>query len=110
LEALAGPAIQRVPVTVEGQGAEFEILNVCELVQCVDERRSLLTKWTAADGRPEKVGQFRMIAKLKINPAAASGHHIFRVAGWPIALIASEEVKKLLEARDVSGLKFERVD
>lgn len=110
LEALTGSAIQRIPVTVDKRGDEFEILNVCELVQCVDESRSLLTKWTEADGRPEKVGQFRMIVKLRIDPVAANGHHIFRVAGWPIALLVSEEVKNFLEARKVSGLNYERVD
>lgn len=110
LEALVGPAIQRIPVTVDARTTEYEILNACELVPCFDESRSLFTKWTDADGRPEKVGQVRMIAKLKIDPALAKGHHIFRVAGWPIALIASEEVKDLLEARRVSGLKYDRVD
>lgn len=110
LEGLVGPAIQRIPVSVENSIGGFDILNVCELVQCIDEARSLVTKWTAADGRPEKVGQFRMIAKLKIDPAAASGHHIFRAAGWPIALIVSENVKSLLEVKRVSGLKYERVD
>lgn len=110
LEALVGPAIQRIPVIVEGQREKFEILNACELVRCVDESRSLLSKWTVADGRPDKVGQFRMIAKLRIDSAAAGGHKFFRVAGWPIALIASEEVKRLFESNGVSGLKYERVD
>jgi hypothetical protein len=110
LDAFVGSAIQRIPVTIEGQSEGFEILNVCDLVQCVDESRSLLTKWTADDSRPERIGQFRMIAKLKIDRTAASGHHIFRVAGWPIALIVSEDVKKLLESRRVSGLEYQRVD
>jgi hypothetical protein len=33
-----------------------------------------------------------------------------RIAGWPIALIASEEVKGLLEDSGVSGVKYDRVD
>lgn len=110
LEALVGPAIQRVPVKVEAPSAEYEILNVCELVSCFDESRSLFTKWTDTDGRPEKVGQLRMVIKLKIDPLLADGHHLFRVAGWPIALIASQEVKRLFESMNLSGLKYERVD
>jgi hypothetical protein len=110
LEELVGPAIQRIAVTVDGRADEFEILNVCGLVRCVDETRSLLTMWTDADERPEKVGQFRTIVKLKIFAAAADRHHIFRIAGWPIALIASEEVKGLLEDTGVSGVKYDRVD
>lgn len=110
LESLVGPAIQRIPVVVEGRKDEFEILNVCDLVQCVDESRSLFTKWTEADGRPDKVGGFRMFAKLKIDPIAASGHDIFRIAGWPIALVVSEKVKSFFEMRNVSGVRFEQAD
>lgn len=110
LETLVGTAIQRIPVMVEGRRDEFEILNICELVPCLDESRSLFTKWSDADGRPEKIGQFRMIAKLKIDPVVAECHQIFRVAGWPIALIVSEKVKNLFEARKVSGIRYERVD
>lgn len=109
LEALVGSAIQRIPVIIDADH-EFEILNVCELVPCIDESRSLFTKWTDADGRPEKSGQYRMITKLKIDPTFAVGRHIFRVAGWPIALIVSEEVKNLLEDRKLSGLRYEQVD
>lgn len=110
LEALAGAAIQRIPVTFQSRRNDFEILNVCDLVHCIDESKSLLTKWTLADGRPDKTGQFRMIAKLKINATLARGHHIFRIAGWPIALIVSGQVKDLLEARKTSGVVYERVD
>jgi hypothetical protein len=110
LEALVGPAIQRIPVTVEGQGDKFEILNVCECVKCIDDSRSDVERWTAEHGRPEKIGQYLMFVDLKIDPAIARGHHIFRLAGWEIALIASEKVKRLFEARKVTGLGYRRVD
>jgi hypothetical protein len=110
LEALAGRAIQRIPVRIDATTTQYEILNVCELVPCFDESRSLFTKWTDADGRPERVGQLRMVAKLKIDPSRADRHHLFRLAGWPIALIASQEVKSLFESRNMSGLKYEQVN
>ena len=108
LQALVGPAIQRFPVTVEGQ-QQFEILNVCNLVQCIDESQSSFTKWTDSDGRPEKVGQFRMIVHLKIDPVAAKRCDIFRVAGWHMALIVSDKVRQLFESANVSGIEYERV-
>lgn len=110
LEALLGSVIQRIPVEIENSSKRYEILNVSQLVECLDESRSLFTKWAAGDGRPEKIGQYRMIATLKIDPAAVKGRHLFRVAGWPISMIVSEEVKKFLESRKTSGLKYERVD
>lgn len=110
LRRLVGPAIQQIPVSVNGRQDQFEILNVCSLVPCVDGARSLFTKWTDADGRPDKTGKFRMIVELKIHPAAAERHHILRVAEWPIALIVSESVKRLFENRNLSGITYDRVD
>ena len=110
LEALIGVAIQRIPVTVDARTTEYEILNVCDLVPCFDESRSVFTKWTDDDGRPDKIGRLRMVAKLKIDPALADGHHLFRVAGWPLALVASQEMKSFFEAKGLSGVMYERVD
>ena len=31
-------------------------------------------------GRPDRIGRFRMIVRLKIDPAAAKDHQIFRIA------------------------------
>lgn len=110
LQELVGSVIQRIPVAVEGSTNSFEILNVCALVPCLDEKRSLVTKWTDTDGRPDKIGQYRMINGLRIDPRIADGHHIFRIEGWPIALIVSESVKRLFENKNLSGVSYNRVD
>jgi len=109
LEHMLSPQIQRIPVKIENGGRGFEILNVLDVVKCVDEQRSEFTKWTNSDGRSDKVGKFRMITRLRIDAKAASAHHLFRVAEWPIALIASEDIKSFLEARAVTGITFELV-
>ncbi|SFR71262.1 hypothetical protein SAMN05428960_0358 [Mitsuaria sp. PDC51] len=109
LGSLAGAAIQRFPVLTDSDEA-FEILNVCDLVECLDETRCHVTRWTPSDGRPEKIGEYRMVVGLKIDANRAAGHHIFRVAGWSIALIVSEDVKKLFENAGLSGVVYQRVD
>lgn len=110
LEELAGSDVQRIPVNVLHRSADqFEILNVCRVVSCIDESRSEFLQWGAADGRPEKVGTYRMITKLVVRPDAASAHDIFRIAEWPIALVVSERVRDLFEEMQVSGVKFQKV-
>lgn len=109
LNELMGNKLQRIPVRVRGCGRQFEILNALDLVECIDEVASETMKWTQADGRLDKVGKYRMITRLRINPAAAQGHHFFRIVGWPIALIASEQVRRLLMAHEISGVKYEAV-
>lgn len=88
---------------------ECEILNVVDRVGCIDEPRSQFTKWTPEDGRLEKTGDYRMVTHLQLNSRLANSHHLFRVTEWPVALIASEQVKSLLED-GTTGLRFEPVN
>lgn len=106
---IVGSAIQRIPVMIDSAAKAYEILNICKLVSCLDRDKSLFTEWSAKDGRPEKVGQLRMVARLKIDPAVAKGQHVFRIAEWPIAVIVSSNVKDWLVANKVSGIKYEAV-
>ena len=110
IESIDGSAIQRIPVEVDGNRTAYEILNVCKLVACFDEERSVFQKWSEEDSRPEKVGKLEMVVDLKIDRAAATGHDIFRVAEWPLALIISERMKSAFEKFRVTGVRYERVD
>lgn len=104
-----GARIECLPVAVESTHDAFNILNVLDVVQSVDEERSEITKWTEQDQRPDKVGQYRMITKLAIDPAKVSGQRMFRIAGWRIALVADETIKKFLENKKVRGIFFQPV-
>jgi len=67
-------------------------------------------RWGAADGQPDKVGDYGMLVDLRINAEAEGGHQIFRIAGWPVALIVSQDVKNLCEKLGGTGLSYQRVD
>jgi hypothetical protein len=107
LQKLPGVALQRWPVTIPGAVKPFEILNVLDSVDCIDEERSEFIKWTPEDGRADKVGEYRMFVSMKLDPHKAKGHHLFRLKGWEIALIASERVKVLCEQLGVTGVAFD---
>jgi len=99
--------VDSLPCLIPGSSGDYSILIVPRLVECVDEQRSHCTRWTAADGRPDKVGQYRMIVDLRIRGSAVpAGIDIFRVSGWNVALIVSERMRSAIEAVDATGLKF----
>jgi len=110
LQDLVGNSIQRIPVEVDASEEKYEILNVLDAVECISEGRSEFTKWTEDSGRPDKIGQFRMITKLFIDPEKARAHTIFRVKEWKIALIIDESVKRLLEKNSASSIIFQPVN
>lgn len=108
VKALPAGNVQAVPVDIEGVEEPYEILNVLDVVDCVDEDRtgfSMFPRWTKEDGRPDKVGDYR-INVLRIDPARASGHDLFRVKGWLVGLVCSERIRDLLVANGATGIRF----
>ncbi|MFH1468414.1 MAG: DUF1629 domain-containing protein [Pseudomonadota bacterium] len=109
ISQIAGDDVQMVGVTVECSDDRYLILNALRLVECLDEANSVFTKWQEGDGRPDKVGGYRMVPKLVIDPAKVGGSKVFRIAGWDVALIVSEEIKREAEELGCVGLVFDPV-
>jgi len=105
VEALAPSDVELFPATVDGNPS-YEVLNVARRIPCIDEGRTVGEKWGAADGRPEKIGQFRTVTNLVIDGSKVSGSTMFRIAGWEIALVVSEDVRQLLVNEAGPGLRF----
>lgn len=73
---------------------------------CIGESRSEeVWFYTASDSQPEKLGQYRNVVGLKIDPIHAEGRNIFRPWGWPVAMIVSERLKA---APERSSLRFKQ--
>jgi hypothetical protein len=106
---VAPNAAEYFSVVIDGASSEFEILNAVCLVDCLDESRSEFTRWEQSDNRPEKLGQYRMISTMRIDPERVSGHRLFRIAGWPLALVVSDSLKAALEDIPSLGVVFESV-
>lgn len=99
--------VQFIPTRVEGQSEPYFILNPLRIARCIDEARcEEVEHWRPEHGEPERVGEYRAIHGLKVDPARAAGAHIFRPWGWTVALIVSEELKKALEQEAITGTKF----
>jgi hypothetical protein len=93
---VAGESVELIPVEVEGQTKSFCVLNVLAAARCLDETRSEVTIWTEKDGRPEKVGQYRMVLNLHVRPNCHP-HPIFRLSGWEASIIVTEPVAEILK-------------
>ena len=102
--------VQFVPAQVEGFSEPYFILNALRTLRCIDEERSEeLEYWKPEHGEPERVGEYRAVYGLKVDPAKAAGADIFRTWGWSVALIVSEHLKQVLEREHITGPKFTAV-
>ena len=106
LNRLGVKDVQYFPVTVEGHPPDYVIMNVTRLIPCVDEARcSRLVRWTEADGFPDKVGDFKVVEGLRIDPTKVGDARIFRPKGWPMLIIASD-IKDAFDREKVTGPKY----
>jgi len=102
--------IQLISVKIEGKVGQYWILNVLKEVSCLDEKNSTIMWWKPEDGRPDKVGQYRMITKFKLDRQRIGDTRIFRLGGWKVALIVNDQLKQKLEQAGISGVRFEEME
>ncbi|PTL76798.1 hypothetical protein DAT35_48255 [Vitiosangium sp. GDMCC 1.1324] len=99
--------VQFIPARVEGQSQPYFILNTLQIFRCIDDARcEEVLYWQPEDGRPDKLGKYRNVVGLKVDPARVDGANIFRPWGWTVALIVSERLKRAMEAEGITGTRF----
>ncbi|WP_228558583.1 DUF1629 domain-containing protein [Myxococcus sp. AB056] len=102
--------MQLLPVDVDGQFEPYCILVATQPIRCIDDNTSEEVRyWKPEDGRPEKVGKYRGVSGMRIDPTKVGGAKVSRTWGWTIALIVSENIKNALERAHVTGARFEEV-
>ncbi|WP_205525433.1 imm11 family protein [Pyxidicoccus trucidator] len=107
---MAPDDVQLIPVDVDGQTEPFFILVATRLIRCIDDAASTeVLYWKPEDERPEKLGQYRDVYGMRIDPAKVGDARVFRTWGWSIALIVSEDIKTALERTKATGLRFTEV-
>ncbi|MFP2897788.1 imm11 family protein [Corallococcus sp. 4LFB] len=110
LSELAAQDIQLVSVNVQGHAEPYFILVATRLIRCIDDAASEeVIRWTPQDGRPDRVGQYRDVDGMRIDPTQVGDARVFRTWGWSIALIVSEDIKLALERIRATGTRFTEV-
>ncbi|WP_395812493.1 imm11 family protein [Archangium minus] len=109
-ERLGVQEVQFIPSQVEGHAGPWFILNPLRIIRCIDDARCEEVQYfTPEDGQPEKVGQYRVVAGMRIDPTKPGDARIFRPWGWTGALIISEDLKQALEREHITGTRFTEV-
>jgi hypothetical protein len=102
--------VQFIPIQVEGHVGPWFILNALRIIRCIDDARCEEVRyWKPEDNRPDKLGQYRVVAGLRIDPSKVGDARIFRPWGWRVVLIISEDLKQALEEEGITGTRFVEV-
>jgi hypothetical protein len=106
-EHLGIQEVQFLPVQVDGHTGPYFILNALRILRCIDDARCEEVQYfTPADGQPEKVGEYKYVRGMRIDPEKTEGIRVFRPWGWTLSLIVSEDVKEALEREGITGTRF----
>ncbi len=101
---------QFIPAQVEGHEGTYFILNALRIIRCIDDARCTEVQyWKPEHKQPEKLGQYRSVVGLRIDPSKVGDARIFRTWGWRIALIVSDDIKQAIESAGLSGARFVEV-
>lgn len=107
---LAPDDVQLIPVDIQGQPDQYLILVATKRIRCIDEKASReVLHWKPEHGQPERVGQYRSVSGMRIDPTQVGDAKVFRPWGWKVALIVSEDIKQALERAKATGVKFTEV-
>ncbi|PTL85107.1 hypothetical protein DAT35_05740 [Vitiosangium sp. GDMCC 1.1324] len=106
-ERLGVQDVQFIPVQVEGHQGPYFILNALRIIRCIDDARSRRAEyWEPKDEQPEKMGEYRVVSGMRIDPSKVGDARIFRTWGWTVALVISEDIKQAMEAEGITGTRF----
>jgi hypothetical protein len=98
------------PAEVDLRPEPYFLVNVAHLVKCIDDATCTEVRyWKPEHGRPEKVGQYRAVYGMRIDPSKVGDAKVFRPWGYPGTLLVAEDVKEALERTGASGMEFREV-
>jgi len=110
LAELAPGDVQLYPVEVDSRPEPYFLVNAARLVKCIDEAVSEEVRYgEPEDNLPDKIGYYRSVYGMRIDPSKVGDAKVFRPWGYPAALLVSEDVKEALERTGATGLEFTEV-
>jgi hypothetical protein len=102
--------VQLFPAEVEGETAQYFLLNVARTVRCINDTACAEVRhWTPEHGQPDKVGRYRVVSGLRIDTSKVGDERVFRLWGWSSPIIVSDDLKEALERSGIAGGRFDEV-
>jgi len=110
LKAVGETNYQLLPINVLPEEKSYHILNILNIVDCVDREKSKFTLWTEEDNRPDRLGDFQGFDKMVLDRSKVpNGVHLFRIKGWDIVAIATIDLVEEFEKHIIKGFEFKPV-
>jgi hypothetical protein len=97
LAPLVGDVIELLPLAYDGPG-HFQVVNMLDIVDCLDEGRSTIDRYSDGD--------IASVKKYVFKPGSTDGHHLFKCKQFDLHNLVSAEFKALVEEEGLIGAYF----
>jgi hypothetical protein len=97
LMPLIGDVIELLPLVHDGPG-RFQVVNMLDIVDCLDEDRSTIDRYSDGD--------IASVKKYVFKPGSTDGHHLFKCKQFDLHNLVSAEFKALVEEKGLVGAYF----
>jgi|SRR6266516_817437 len=103
-QTYAGESVEFVPTRVEGEPDDYFVMNILAEADCLDEEASLIQWWTPEDGRPDRIGTYRTLAREIYDSSVTQLPAIFRLSKFHVRVIVTDELRKIINDAGLTGL------
>ena len=111
LKAVGETNYQVFPIQILPEEKPYYVLNILNVVDCVDRELSKFTLWTEEDERPDLLGTFYTFDKMILDRSKVpKGVHLFRLHGHEIVAVATRELVEEFEKNGIKGFKLIPLD
>jgi hypothetical protein len=94
--------VQLISARASESDEKLWVVNILANPDCIDEAHSAdVRRYTAADGEPDRIGEYKVVGGMRIDPARTGGHAIFRPRGWWVVVVVNETLGNALKEAGV---------
>jgi len=99
-----GECVEFIPTKVEGERDDYFIMNIVAEADCLDEGASLIMWWKVEDGRPDKIGTYRMLAREVYDCNITALPPIFRLSKFSVRIMVRDDLRRAIDDAGLTGL------
>jgi hypothetical protein len=103
-QTFAGECVEFIPTKIEGERDDYFIMNILAKADCLDERASLIEWWKAEDGRPDRIGTYRMLAREVHDCNITALPPIFRLSKFSVRIMVRDDLRRAIDDAGLTGL------
>lgn len=110
LAQIEGGNLERIPVTIEGDDRDWEIINSLPHLDAIDHSKSHICYYPLSHTDATRAGMPQSVEQLILDPTRIQDRQLFRLKEWDVVLMASERVLDALATiNSLSGVSCTEV-